>query len=118
MEPSYSKRRDQARAYSQCKRLEIAFDSVFKDFEPNMSYKYSAIVRARPDAIYLTTVPPLSSFNLSRFTFSTGAVSDHWHVVGRGCPLVSPYCSWVLFGEPSLLPISLKHQQPIAFQDG
>ncbi|CAK9016975.1 Metacaspase-1A [Durusdinium trenchii] len=92
MEPSYSKRRDQARAYSQCKRLEIAFDSVFKDFEPNMSYKYSAIVRARPDAIYLTTVPPLSSFNLSRFTFSTGAVSDHWHVVGRGCPLVSPYC--------------------------
>ncbi|CAJ1400492.1 unnamed protein product [Effrenium voratum] len=73
------------RSYSQCKRLEVAYDFVFDVFEPKFNVTYAAALRARPDSVYLQEVPPLPSFNISRMTISGGAYPDHWHLVHRGC---------------------------------
>ncbi|CAK9056717.1 unnamed protein product [Durusdinium trenchii] len=85
-EPGYTrkvkkKEKDRAaslRVFSQCKRLEIAYDFI-ETYE-------------QTDTVYLETAPPISSFNLSKFTVSAGAYGDHWHVVHRGCRMVSPKC--------------------------
>ncbi|CAK9056671.1 unnamed protein product [Durusdinium trenchii] len=98
-EPGYTrkvkkKEKDRAaflRVFSQCKRLEIAYDFI-ETYEQTVRTQYTAIVRARPDTVYLETAPPISSFNLSKFTVSAGAYGDHWHVVHRGCRMVSPKC--------------------------
>ncbi|CAJ1420653.1 unnamed protein product [Effrenium voratum] len=69
------------RSYSQCKRLEVAYDFVFDVFEPKFNVTYAAALRARPDSVYLQEVPPLPSFNISRMTISGGARLDRVGVV-------------------------------------
>eukprot|EP00913_Durusdinium_trenchii_P010961 g10287.t1 len=86
-------REDQStRVYSQCKRLELADDYISQVYEPKVGFQYSAVIRARPDDIFLRDVPPLPSYNLSRFTVAAGGIADHWHVVHRGCRMAPPEC--------------------------
>ncbi|CAE6942956.1 unnamed protein product [Symbiodinium natans] len=73
------------RIYSQCYRIQAAFDYLLDVFQPQAGVKYDAIIRARPDIIYLKDVPPLSNFNLSRPTATATAMADHFHVIHPGC---------------------------------
>ena len=41
------------RIYSQCYRIQAAFDYLLDVFQPQAGVKYDAIIRARPDIIYL-----------------------------------------------------------------
>ena len=40
-----------------------------------MHRRYDAFIKARPDAIYLSEVPPLWQFNLSNIVFPAGALA-------------------------------------------
>ncbi|CAK9042571.1 unnamed protein product [Durusdinium trenchii] len=73
------------RMYSQCKRIQIAYDYVTQEFEPKVGLQYQAFLRARPDGVYLHPVPPMGSFALSQLTISATAPGDHWHLIHRGC---------------------------------
>ncbi|CAK9075677.1 unnamed protein product [Durusdinium trenchii] len=72
--------------------LELADDYISQVYEPKVGFQYSAVIRARPDDIFLRDVPPLPSYNLSRFTVAAGGIADHWHVVHRGCRMAPPEC--------------------------
>ncbi|CAJ1337905.1 unnamed protein product [Effrenium voratum] len=73
------------RMYSQCKRVQEAYDYLFQVFEPKAGVRYSAVVRARPDSVYLAEVPSLWTFDLGHYTVTAASPADHWHVVHRGC---------------------------------
>eukprot|EP00435_Cladocopium_sp_Y103_P049267 s1346_g14.t2 len=84
------------RMYSQCKRIQIAYDYVTEVFEPREGVRYDAFIRARPDGVFLRPVPSMSlgnlatsvsvsSFDISKLTISSSAPGDHWHLIHRGC---------------------------------
>eukprot|EP00438_Fugacium_kawagutii_P003086 Skav236769 [mRNA] locus=scaffold2707:81417:101937:+ [translate_table: standard] len=77
------------RMYSQCKRIQIAYDFVTEVFESREGVRYEAFVRARPDGVFLRPVPSMSSFDISKLTISASAPGDHWHLIHRGC--VGPF---------------------------
>jgi len=73
------------RMYSQCKRIQVAYDFIQQEYEPKVGVKYAVMIRARPHSVYLRPVPSLEHFNISRYTVAAGALEDHWHLVHRGC---------------------------------
>lgn len=80
------------RLFSQCKRVDIAQDYILSTFDPRFRRDYAAFVKTRPDAVYLTELPPLWSFNLSRITEAAGANPDAFVLVPRGCHVWPPEC--------------------------
>ena len=80
------------RLFSQCKRVDIAQDYILSTFGPLFRRDYAVFVKTRPDAVYLTELPPLWSFNLSRITVAPGAYSDAFVLVPRGCNVGEPEC--------------------------
>ena len=73
------------RMYSQCKRIQMAYDYVTEVFEPKHNIRYEAFLRARPDGVFLRPVPSMSSFDIGKLTVSATAPGDHWHLIHRGC---------------------------------
>ena len=80
------------RFFSQCKRVDIAHEYILKVVEPTIHQQYAAFIKTRPDAVYLTKVPPLWSFNLSRITSAAGGYFDIFQLTPRGCRVSPPHC--------------------------
>lgn len=80
------------RFFSQCKRVDIAHEYILNVVEPKIHQQYAAVIKTRPDAIYLTDVPPLWSFNLSRITSAAGGYFDIFQLIPRGCRVSAPQC--------------------------
>eukprot|EP00435_Cladocopium_sp_Y103_P049350 s1215_g14.t2 len=80
------------RLFSQCKRVDLAQDYILNTFDRHFRGGYAAFLKTRPDAVYLTEVPPLWSLNLSRITSAAAAGGDSFTLVPRGCRVWPPEC--------------------------